>query len=227
MRKVAFLVANDETPGDTEIPKLLFPKDDAQALAEILGDKESCAFEPHVHVNEPSYKVLEDLYDILAQLTADDTLLFYYSGHGMRRGNELCLVSSNTKLAKLIPTSIKATEVLGYLRESDAKRRILILDCCYSGVIGLQYKAADTESSLDALANDYGTCILTASTSIQLAEEREKDGHGLFTKALIDCLRVPARRPRGVEPAPQLCRKRLRRPKIIKAHIYARAPRRE
>ena len=113
MRKVAFLVATDECPEDPEIPKLLFPKSDAETLAEILADKETCGFEPQVHVNEPSFKVLEDLYDICGQLKADDTLLFYYSGHGMRRGNELYLVSSNTKLARLIPTSIKATEVSG------------------------------------------------------------------------------------------------------------------
>jgi hypothetical protein len=66
-------------------------------------------------------------------------------------------------------------------------------------VIGLQYRAADTESSLDALANDNGTCILTASTSIQLSEEREKDGHGLFTKALIDCLREPRKETINVD----------------------------
>ena len=59
-------------------------------------------------------------------------------------------------------------------------------------MIGLPYKAADTDSSLDALGNDFGTCILTASSiRPQLSEEREKDGHGLFTKALIDCLREP------------------------------------
>jgi hypothetical protein len=154
MRKVAFLAANDEFPEDDSIPRLRFPQNDAIDLAEILGDKESCGFEPHVHVNEPSYKVLEDLYGISDQLTEDDTLLFYYSGHGMRHKNELFLVSRNTRLSKLMPTSVKASEVLGYLRDSYCKRRILILDCCYSGVIGLQYKAADTESSLDALAND-------------------------------------------------------------------------
>jgi hypothetical protein len=39
------------------------------------------------------------------------------------------------------------------------------------------------------LSHSFGTYILSASTAIQLAEEREKDGHGVFTKALIDCLR--------------------------------------
>src|ERR1700731_3241710 len=104
MRKVAFLVANDEFPEDDSIPPLRFPRNDAIDLAEILGDKESCGFEPHVHVNEPSYKVLEDLYGISDQLAEDDTLLFFYSGHGMRHKNELFVVSRNTRLSKLLPT---------------------------------------------------------------------------------------------------------------------------
>jgi hypothetical protein len=64
-------MAGDSFPGPLaasrttdSIPRLRFPQNDAIDLAEILGDKESCRFEPHVHVNKPSYKVLEDLYGI-------------------------------------------------------------------------------------------------------------------------------------------------------------------
>jgi uncharacterized caspase-like protein len=79
--------------------------------------------------------------------------------------------------------------VLEYLQGSLARRRILILDCCHSGAIGSFYKAVDSKSALDGLWSSFGSYILTASTTIELAEEREKDGHGVFTKALIDCLR--------------------------------------
>jgi len=47
-----------------------------------------------------------------------------------------------------------------------------------------------TSGALDGLADSFGSYILTASTTIELAEERETDGHGVFTKALIDCLWV-------------------------------------
>src|ERR1700730_2721515 len=191
MRKVAFLVANDTFPEDPSIPSLLFPQNDAQKLAEVLKDQETCGFEAVPYLNETSQKILSDLDEISRELTQDDTLLFYYSGHGKLSGNELCLVSNETRTACLRSTSIKASDVLGYLQESSARRRILVLDCCHSGAIANIYKGGDAESALSGLAHSFGTCILTASTAIQLSEEREKDGHGIFTKALIDCLCEP------------------------------------
>src|SRR3984893_7942861 len=191
MRKVAFLVGNDTFPEDPSIPSLLFPHNDAQKLAEVLKDQETCRFEAILYLNETSQKILSDLDEISRELAQEDTLLFYYSGHGKLSGNELCLVSKETRTARLRSTSIKASEVLGYLQESSARRRILVLDCWHSGAIANIYKGGDAESALSGLAHSYGTCILTASTAIQLAEEREKDGHGVFTKALIDCLHEP------------------------------------
>ena len=95
--------------------------------------------------------------------------------------------------------SIPAREVLDYLQDSLARRRILILDCCHSGAIGKLYKGADADSALAGLADGFGSYILTASTTIQLAEEREEEGRGVFTKALIDCLREGAKESITVE----------------------------
>jgi hypothetical protein len=192
MRKVAFLVANDTSPKDSSIPPLRFTQNDARELAKVLEDPETCGFETKVYLNEAPQKVLRDLDQMSDDLTQEDTLLFYYCGHGQLRGNELYLVSNETTMAGLRATSIKARQVLTFLQESRAKRRILVLDCCHSGVIADIYKGGgNAESALNELAHSYGTCILTASEAIELAEEREKDGHGVFTKALIDCLCEP------------------------------------
>jgi Caspase domain len=189
MRKVAFLVGNDTFPKDRSIPQLRFTQNDAREFAAVLKDPETCGFETKLYLNRPSQEVLTGLEQISGELGQDDTLLFYYSGHGKLRGNELCLVSNESITASLGATSIRARLVLQYLQESLARRRILILDCCHSGAISSIYKAIDSKSTLDGLANSFGSYILTASTTIELAEEREKDGHGVFTKALIDCLR--------------------------------------
>jgi uncharacterized caspase-like protein len=189
MRKVAFLVGNDTFPKDPSIPPLRFTQNDARELAEVLGDSETCGFETKLYLNRPSQEVLTSLEQISGELGQDDTLLFYYSGHGKLRGSELCLVSNESITASLGATSIRTRLVLEYLQGSLARRRILILDCCHSGAIGRVYKAVDSKSTLDGLADSFGSYILTASTTIELAEEREKDGHGVFTKALIDCLR--------------------------------------
>ena len=97
MRRAAFLVANDTFPEDPSILPLLFPQNDAQKLAEVLKDQETCGFEAIPYLNETSQKILSDLDEISRELSQDDTLLFYYSGHGKLSGNELCLVSKETR----------------------------------------------------------------------------------------------------------------------------------
>jgi Caspase domain len=181
MRKVAMLVANDTFPLDETIKPLRFTQNDASELKEILDDPETCGFETKLYLNEPSQKVLADLEEISGELEPDDTLLFYYAGHGkLRRDGQLCLASKDTTMANLGATSIRTRDVLAYLQESRARRRVLILDCSHSGAIGRSGAANSASREIS---------ILTSSTAIQLAEEREEDGHGIFTKALIDCLR--------------------------------------
>jgi hypothetical protein len=85
MRKIAFLVGNDTFSEDPSIPPLRFPQNDANELAEILGDKETCGFETIPYLNKTSLEILSDLDEISRELTQDDTLLFYYSGHGERK----------------------------------------------------------------------------------------------------------------------------------------------
>jgi uncharacterized caspase-like protein len=186
MRKVAFLVGNDTFPKDPSIPLLHFTQNDACELGAILADKEICGFETKLYLNRTSREVLTDLEQISGELESDDTILFYYAGHGrVRKDNQLYLYSKDTIIASLGATSIRARDVLAFLQESFARRRVLILDCCQSGAIGRafsQFRGDDVESSLAALADSFGCYILTASTAIQLAEEREKDGHGVYTK---------------------------------------------
>jgi len=206
MRRVAFLVANDKFPEDPSIPSLRFPQNDANDLAEILGDKETCGFETRLHLNESSQSVLGAFEETSLELADKDTILFYYAGHGILRGKDLHLATMETMRARRGATSIEAKKVLEFLKESNASRRVLILDCCYSGAIGASDRGGDAEDALTALAHSSGICILTASTAIQNAKEREKEeqtdrkkGIGVFTKALIDCLREPLKEDISVD----------------------------
>jgi hypothetical protein len=106
MRKIAMLVANDTFPEDSSIPPLRFTQNDAESLKEVLGDLETCGFETKIYLNETSQRILIGLERISGELAQDDTLLFYYSGHGRLRGNDLCLVSKDTETSSLAAASI-------------------------------------------------------------------------------------------------------------------------
>ena len=191
MRKVAMLVANDTFPKDASLPPLRFAHDDASALADVLSDKESCGFDTTVYHNCASHTILNNVEKAAGELGAEDTLLFYYAGHGkLRRNGKLFLATDDTSAETLSTTAIGAEQILDLMRESRAQRRVLILDCCHSGAIGGAYRSGDLSDTLGGLAQSFGSYILTASTAIQLAEERETEGHGVFTHALIEGLRT-------------------------------------
>jgi uncharacterized caspase-like protein len=118
MRKVAFLVGNDTFPKDPSIPPLRFTQNDAREFAAVLEDPETCGFETRLYLNRSSQEVLTGLEQVSGELEQDDTLLFYYSGHGKLRGNELCLVSNESTTTSLGATSIRARLILTYLQES-------------------------------------------------------------------------------------------------------------
>jgi Caspase domain len=66
---------------------------------------------------------------------ATDTLIVYYAGHGLY-GDSLCplyLAAGNTTSDTKWITGIRITDLKTAIRESPARKRILVLDCCFSG----------------------------------------------------------------------------------------------
>jgi hypothetical protein len=112
-----------------------------------------------------------DLHDELVELfadTADDaTAIFYFVGHGLTDSHSrLCLALGETRSQ---PSSRRASTSLpfGIVREAllEACRdgtRIVILDCCYSG---LAVKAPGTLSPAGLLEMTYGTGAYTMCAS--------------------------------------------------------------
>ncbi|MGH3947886.1 MAG: caspase, EACC1-associated type [Pseudonocardiaceae bacterium] len=79
-----------------------------------------------------------------------DVALFYYVGHGQDDHNgELCLGlgGSRPDLHRRATTSLEYRSVREALRHSKASVKIVILDCCYSGI------AVDPAHSLGSLAS--------------------------------------------------------------------------
>jgi hypothetical protein len=80
------------------------------------------------------------------------------------------------------------------MMRSRCANRALVLDCCHSGAIGQAFRGGDVASGLSDLARNSGTYILTASTAIELAAERESatvdgsSGNGVFTRYFIEAI---------------------------------------
>jgi hypothetical protein len=163
----------------------------------VLRSAEISGFEIVEFRNKRHDEILEGLERTVASLVPGDRLLFYFAGHGRRspQSGRLYLVATNTKSDALRATGIPIDSALDIIRESRCDNRALVLDCCHSGAVGEGFRGGDLASRLDELARrNSGTYILTASTAIQLAAEREAaandgaSGNGIFTKYFIEAL---------------------------------------
>jgi hypothetical protein len=192
---IAVLVGVDQF-NDINFPPLHFCKNDVDGMARVLGDPEISGFEIIRLSNKRHDEVLETLERTVANLVPGDKFLFYFAGHGRRsQFGRLYLVATDTKVDALRATGILVDNALDIIRESRCTHRALILDCCHSGAVGESFRGGDVKSELDNLAQrNSGTYILTASTAIELAEERESavgdgtTGNGIFTKYFIEAL---------------------------------------
>lgn len=106
-----------------------------------------------------------------------EVAIFYYSGHGYIENTGGYMVTSECKTGD---DGLSMNELLQIANDSGALNKIIILDCCHSGIAGNK-SPNDDKSTLSE-----GMTILTASSSTQYA--MEKHGSGVFTSLLVDAL---------------------------------------
>ncbi|HJY59033.1 MAG TPA: caspase family protein [Streptosporangiaceae bacterium] len=141
-----------------------------------------------VTVEDPA--MADEMLDpvLAAAEKATDTLLVYYAGHGLvgRRGElHLALVGSESdpqRMYKAVPYD----HIRDALLESGAARRIVILDCCYSGR-ALGQMAAASATVADGASAD-GTYVLAASSENKSALAPPGKIHTAFTGELLSII---------------------------------------
>ncbi|NJR48795.1 MAG: hypothetical protein HC780_03760 [Leptolyngbyaceae cyanobacterium CSU_1_3] len=121
--------------------------------------------------------------------TYSDTVLFYFSGHGLYDDltGKSYLATSDTN-----PEENKwgypLTDFSALLRDSPVKRQIIWLDCCHSGGLIAVKDANPGEQS------GYSRCFVAASQEIESAYELTSGSYGVLTDGLLQGLnpeRVP------------------------------------
>lgn len=118
---------------------------------------------------------------------AEDTLLVYYAGHGLvSRNGELVLAMSGTSAKWPQFTGLRYSWVREAILSSRVKRRIAIIDCCFSG------RAIAAMGSLDSLVagglDIAGTYVLTATPANTPAMAPVGDQYTAFTASLLRVL---------------------------------------
>lgn len=106
-----------------------------------------------------------------------DIALFYFSGHGYVESTGGYLITSECKDGD---DGFSMNDLLELANNSPARNKVIILDCCHSGIVG------KTSQKEDKSVLSEGLTILTASSETQYA--LEENGSGVFTTLFIDAM---------------------------------------
>ena len=130
--------------------------------------------------------MLDPLLD--AAQAATDTLLFYYAGHGLTPpvGSNLHLALPGSVSGRTY-TAVPYDHVREAMLKSRASRRVVILDCCYSG-LALGHMG-DPTAVLANEASAEGTFVLAAAAENRPAQAPAGWRNTAFTTELLEAMR--------------------------------------
>ncbi|MGN9844238.1 caspase, EACC1-associated type [Nonomuraea sp. H19] len=174
------------------MPSLPAVANNLVGLKEALCDHDILGLSPqHCKViNDPTARAHIFTPLLEAASEAKDTLLVYYAGHGQvdQDGElQLALVGTNSDPRHLPVTAVAYNQIRRAVITSSALRRIVILDCCYSGrALGGMSGAQD---AIYSTINIEGTVVLTASSKTQTALAYPGEPYTAFTAELLTVFR--------------------------------------
>ncbi|MFI8363567.1 caspase domain-containing protein [Streptomyces sp. NPDC085612] len=185
--------------GERQLENLPAVKNNLSALAAVLTDPTLWGLERGscIQIEQPEHEDQFVLPVRLAAQEAEDTLLVYYSGHGFGDPNsdELFLGKPHTRKGDLF-TSFRYEWLRRELQQVPARRKIVVLDCCFAGrALGRRMSG---ETDIPAVTYIEGSCVLVSSAGDRTSLSPKNERLTAFTGELVHFLNE------GVTGGPQL-----------------------
>jgi WD40 repeat protein len=174
--------------------RLKFAVKDAGEVAAAFHD--DCAGRANVFGDAPVVElldreatragVLKALQDVRKQAKTGDLVVVYFAGHGITQDKDFYLLTVDADVNRPAKTALSGKELRKQLADIPCQV-LLILDACHSAAGIKAFKSAADEAARELSDDECGVAVLCAAMGTEYAEE--KDGNGLFTKALVEALR--------------------------------------
>ncbi|MFE4666181.1 caspase domain-containing protein [Streptomyces sp. NPDC056716] len=187
---------------DTRWNPLEAPSRDAAELGRVLADPAIGRYDVTSVVDQPAYAIQRTLQRFLTDAERDDELLVHFSCHGIKDYDERLYFAGTDTLREprlLQSYAVPAAFVSEQLQWCRADRKVLLLDCCFSGAIrpGAKGDGDSAGIGFGGFFRGSGTVVISATDEIQLAFEVAPGGSGagalsVFTAALVHGLRTGA-----------------------------------
>jgi uncharacterized caspase-like protein len=211
---------------DRGLPSLRYPALDCQGLGDALGkatqgfpNKEVIVHNDFATQAPMLQTVRGSLERLVSQARSQDTILLYFSGHGMleSRTQQAFLCLKDTNKNDLVGTGLGLQDLLQLLGSSRACQQLICLDTCHSGDMMLRghyHSPAPRDGNISAAAlntttqfmqvlrerasQSKGFCALLSCDQGQQSWEFPELGHGVFTYFLMRGLLGEAADERGL-----------------------------
>ncbi|MFF5715016.1 type VII secretion protein EccCb [Streptomyces sp. NPDC012756] len=196
-RRIALLVATDGYV-DPGLNQLRSPARGASELEALLRDEAVGRFDfVRTLTNRPKEEIEREIEALLSNRAPDDLILLYLACHGIRNDTDrLFFATIGTNLSRPHTTAIRADLIHQLLDECEARTKIVLLDCCYSGLFHRATPMSPAPVDVEAALVGRGTFVITASTALEYAYEGDQltldnaQPVARFTAAIIEGLRT-------------------------------------
>ena len=198
---------------DSKIRELNYCRSDADALAALVSDQRYTPFD-RVEVttlldrDATKEKVRAALEDLGRASDLQDTVIVYFSSHGIQQGqgeaywvlhdSHVDMGAYKSNRLRVDPeTALEQSEITRLLDGIRAKRLLVLVDSCFSAATvisyprGKSFKSRKVKNPFDSFKGE-GRVVITASEGKQMAAELPQLGHGAFTYFLLEGLKGKA-----------------------------------
>ncbi|MEO3751217.1 Hsp70 family protein [Streptomyces sp. B6B3] len=186
MAKRALIIANSRYD-DAHFATLPAATADAAELAKVLGDPDIGGFAVDALVDVEQRTASRALESFFSHAKPDDLLLLHLSLHGWKDLRaRLHFVMRDTERDFPGATAVSADVVGNWMSESRSRSIVVLLDCCYSGAFAMNARRRDGGTPTVDVAEPFagnGRVVLTASTALQYAHEREREQEVRYSRA--------------------------------------------
>jgi Caspase domain len=129
--------------------------------------------------------ILAAISDMATRATDEDSILFFFAGHGTRDPRDSYLLTQEFRTQIVADTSIPMDKINDYFRHSKAKFIMRFFDACHSGRIGARAVPVGPDIKKHFLVEAEGWATLAACKEDQYAHEDPVLGHGVFSYCLV------------------------------------------
>ncbi|MFK0165283.1 caspase domain-containing protein [Rhizobium sp. NPDC090279] len=193
MKRYAFVTGNPG-PGTSAFSTLECTANDQVAVSRAFSSPRSAFDVIQTSGDYGPADVIAEFERVASSCGPGDSLVFYFTGHGLLSKSQLYLVWGQTEFDRPVSTAIPISSIRSIFANTRASLRLMILDCCHSGAATEQiYKSAEATQGepLMAAARDGASLILAACGRTAVARELPEIGLGFLTHML--CLALENR----------------------------------